>query len=47
MKEARKAQWNPKGNYFNETANRLIEEGFITLYYDRYYVTEKGLKESQ
>lgn len=46
MKEARKAQWNPKGYHFKETVSRLTNEGIVTVQNDRYYVTEKGMKEA-
>jgi hypothetical protein len=46
MEEAKKATWNPKGYHFKETVTRLIEEGLVILRDGRFYVTDKGLKES-
>ena len=46
MYEARKAHWNPKGYSFKETVSRLIKEGLATVQNDRFFVTEKGMKEA-
>lgn len=47
MKEIRKAKWNPQHHSFNESADRLVNEGIAIKKDDRFYVTEHGLETSK
>lgn len=45
--EARKASWNPKGYPFKQTAERLLNEKWITTKDGRMYVTDTGVAKSK